>query len=128
MVIEKTTSGELQHLGKEWKMEVLGAKIEARQAKLEGKILPMINQVDHDIKLSCNVTIQLRKALKSTGVVRPPVLSKWLNVITEPMQNVGNFPDVHTIESYTTMKPGAKRVAIALVNNSGGKNHPQKGH
>ena len=104
----------MQHLGKEWKMGVLGVKIEARQAKLEGKIPPMINQVNHDIKLSHNVTIQPRKALKSKGVVWLPVLSKWLNVTTEPMQNIGNFPEVHTIESYTTVKPGTKRVAVAL--------------
>ena len=78
-------------------------------------------------KLSHNVTIQPRKALKSTGVVQLPVLSKWLNVTTEPMQNVGNFPDVHTIESYTTVKPGTKRVAIALVNNSGEKVTLKKG-
>ena len=57
MVIEKATSEELQNLGREWKTGVLGAKIEARQAKLEGKISPMIDQVDHDIKLSCNVNI-----------------------------------------------------------------------
>ena len=87
----------------------------------------MINQVDHDIKLSHNVTIQPRKAMKSTGVVWLPVLSKWLNVTTESMQNIGNFPDVHAIESYTTVKPGTKRVAIALVNNSGEKVTLKKG-
>ena len=63
MVIEKATSDELQHLGKEWKMGVLGAKIQARQAKLEGKIPPTIDQVNHKIKLSSwNVTIQPRKS------------------------------------------------------------------
>ena len=69
MIIEKATSEELQHLGKEWKMGVLGAKIEARQAKLEGKIPPMIDQIDHETKLSWNVTIHPRNAAKSTGVV-----------------------------------------------------------
>ena len=76
---------------------------------MEGKIPPMIDQVDHDIKLSCNVTIQPRKALKSTGVVRLPVLSKWLNVTAEPMQNIGNFHDVHAIESYTHGKTGNQK-------------------
>ena len=51
MVIEKATSEELQNLGKEGKTGILNAKIEARQAKLEGKIPPMIDQVDHEIKL-----------------------------------------------------------------------------
>ena len=44
-------------------------KVEARQAKLKGKIPPMIDQVDHEIKLSQNVTIHPRKAVKSTGMV-----------------------------------------------------------
>ena len=69
MVIEKLTSEELQNLGKEWKTGVLGTKVEAKQAKLEGKIPPMIDQVDHEINLSQNVTIHPRKAVKSTGVV-----------------------------------------------------------
>ena len=99
----------------------MGVKIEARQAKLEGKIPPMIDQVDHDIKLSRNVTIHPRKVVESTGVVQLPVLSKWLNVTAEPMQNIGNFHDVHAIESYTMVRPGTKRVAVALVNNSGEK-------
>ena len=37
------------------------------------------------------------------------------------MQNIDNFHDVHAIESYTTVKLGTKRVAVALVNNSGEK-------
>ena len=127
MVIKKATSEELQNLGKEWKTGVWGTKVEARQAKLEGKIPPMIDQVDHDIKLSHNITIQPRKALKSTGVVQLPVLSKQLNVTAEPMQNIGNFHDVHAIESYTTVKLGTKRVAIALVNNSAEKVTLKKG-
>ena len=121
MVIEKATSEELQNVGKEWKTGILSAKVEARQAKLEGKIPPMIDQVDHEIKLSWNVTIHPRKAVKFTGMVQLPVLSKWLNVTAEPMQNIGNFHDVHAIESYTMVKPGTKCVAVALVNNSGEK-------
>ena len=75
-------------MGKEWRMGVLGAKIEARQAKLEGKIPPIIDQVDHEIKLSRNVTIHPRKAVKSTRMVRLPVLSKWLNVTAEPCRTL----------------------------------------
>ena len=43
------------------------------------------------------------------------------------MQNIGNFHDVHAIESYTTVKLGTKRVAVALVNNSGEKVTLKKG-
>ena len=43
MVIEKATAKELQNLGKEWKMGVLGAKLQAHQAKSEGKIPSIID-------------------------------------------------------------------------------------
>ena len=43
------------------------------------------------------------------------------------MQNIGNFHDVHAIESYTTGKLGTKCVAVALVNNSGEKITLKKG-
>ena len=69
MVIEKATAKELRNLGKEWKMGILGANIQACQAKLEGKIPPMIDQIDHEIKLFRNITIQPRKATKSTGII-----------------------------------------------------------
>ena len=46
---------------------------------------------------------------------------------TEPIQNVGNFHDVHSVESYTTIKLGTKRVAVALVNNTGEKITIKKG-
>ena len=121
MVIEKATSKELQNLVKEWKTGILSVKVEARQAKLEGKIPPMIDQVDHEIKLSWNVTVHPRKAVKSTGMIQLPVLSKQLNVTAEPMQNIGNIHDMHTIESYTMVKLGTKCVAVALVSNSGEK-------
>ena len=68
MVIEKATGEELRNLGWEWKMGVLGAKVQARQAKLEGKIARIIDQIDQKIKLSRNVIIQPRKAVKSTGL------------------------------------------------------------
>ena len=40
------------------------------------KIPPMIDQIDHDIKLSQNITIQPRKAMKSMGIIQLPVLFK----------------------------------------------------
>ena len=43
------------------------------------------------------------------------------------MQNIGNFHGMHAIESYTMVKLGTKRVAIALANNSGEKFTLKKG-
>ena len=74
MVIKKATSEELQHLGKEWKMGVLGVKIAARQAKLEGKILPIIDQVDHKNKviLECDYPSQKGCKIHRGGMITRP--------------------------------------------------------
>ena len=56
-----------------------------------------------------------------------PVLSKWLNVMTEPIRNICNFHDVHSVELYATVKLGTKRVAVSLVINTGEKVSIKKG-
>ena len=81
----------------------------------------MIDRIDHKIKLSRNIMLQPRQAMKSTGMVKLPVLSKHLNVMTEPRENVGDVTSVNSVKTYATIKTGTKRVAVALVNNSGEK-------
>ena len=43
---------------------------------LEGEGKPMIDHIDHEIKLSKNIMLQPRQATKSMGMVKLPVLSK----------------------------------------------------
>ena len=81
----------------------------------------MIDRIDHKIKLSRNIMLQPRQAMKSTGMVKLPVLSKHLNVMTEPRENVGDVTSVNSVKTYATIKTGTKIVAVALVNNSGEK-------
>ena len=87
----------------------------------------MIDRIDHEIKLSRNIMLQPRQATKSTGMVKLPVLSKRLNVTTEPKENVGDITGVNSVKTYATVKTGTKRVAVALVNNSGDKVTIKKG-
>ena len=87
----------------------------------------MIDRIDHEIKLSKNITLQPRQATKSMGMVKLPVLSKRLNVMTEPKENVGDITGVNSVKTYATIKTGTKRVAVALVNNSGDKVTIKKG-
>ena len=87
----------------------------------------MIDHIDHEIKLSKNIMLQPRQATKSKGMVKLPVLSKRLNVTTEPKENVGDITGVNSVETYATIKTGTKRVAVALVNNSGDKVTIKKG-
>ena len=96
-------------------------------SSLEGEGKPMIDHIDHEIKLSKNITLQPRQATKSTGMVKLPILSKRLNVMTEPKENIGDITGVNSVETYATVKTGTKRVAVALVNNSGEKVTIKKG-
>ena len=101
--------------------------MKTRQAALRGEGEPMIDRIDHEIKLSRNITLQPRQATKSTGMVKLPVLSKRLNVTTEPKENIGDITGVNSVETYATVKTGIKRVAVALVNNLGDKVTIKKG-
>ena len=127
MVIDQATPEELANLGKEWQSGTIGFKVKARQAALRGEGKPMIDRIDHEIKLSKNITLQPKQATKSTGMVKLPVLSKRLNVTTEPKENIGDIAGVNSVETYATVKTGTKRVAVALVNNTGDKVTIKKG-
>ena len=87
----------------------------------------MTDGIDHEIKLSRNIMLQPRQVMKSTGMVKLPVLSKCLNVMTEPREDVGDITGVNSVKTYATIKTGTKRVAVALVNNSGEKVTIKKG-
>ena len=50
-----------------------------------------------------------------------------MNVTTEPKENVGDITGVNSVKTYATIKTGTKRVAVALVNNSGDKVTIKKG-
>ena len=76
MVIDQAALEELANLGKEWQLGTVGFKVKARQAALRGEGKPMIDRIDHEIKLSRNITLQPRQATKSTGMVKLPILSK----------------------------------------------------
>ena len=76
MVIDQAAPEELSNLGKEWQSGTVGFKVKARQAALRGEGKPMIDRIDHEIKLSRNIMLQPRQATKSMGMVKLPVLSK----------------------------------------------------
>ena len=67
MVIKKVTVEELNNLGHEWKIGTVVQNVKAKQARLAGGDVPMIDHIDHEIKLLRNATILLRKAVKQLG-------------------------------------------------------------
>ena len=82
-VIQSATREELVKLGDAWEVGTLGSFVLARIAQLENT--PMINQVDHYVRLTQKVTLALMQVHKTVGIAKIPVLSKRLNVMTESL-------------------------------------------
>ena len=112
-------------LGDAWEMGTLGSFVSARIAQL-GKI-SMINQVDHYVRLTRKVTLALMQVHKTVGIAKIPILSKRLNVMTEPLPVREAIKGVEAIASYEMFKQGGNQVTIALQNGTQEKITLKKG-
>ena len=113
-VIQLATREKLVKLEDAWKMGTLGSFMLARIAQLENT--PMINQVDHYVRLTRKVTLALMQVHKTVGITKIPILSKRLNVMTESLPAREAIEGVEAITSYETFKQGGNRVTIGLQN------------
>ena len=101
-------------LGDAWEMGTLGSFISARIAQLNET--PMINQVDHYVRLTRKITLPPIQVHKTVGVAEIPILSKRLNVLTESLPAQEAIEGVEAVSSYETFKQGGNRVTIGLQN------------
>ena len=113
-VIQSATKEELVKLGDAWEVGTLGSFVSARIAQLDKT--PMINQVDHYMRLTRKVTLPPMQVHKTVGVAKIPILSKRLNVMTESLPAREAIEGVETVASYETFKQGGNRVTIGLQN------------
>ena len=113
-VIQSATLEELVKLGDAWEVGTLDSLVSARIAQLENT--PMINQVDHYVRLTQKVTLAPMQVHKTVGIAKIPILSKRLNVMTEPLPVREAIEGVEAIASYETFKQGGNRVTIGLQN------------
>ena len=97
----------------------------ARIALLENA--PMIHQVNHYIRLTRKVTLVPMQVHKTVSVAKIPVLSKRLNVMTEPLLARETIEGIKAISSYETFKQGGNRVTIGLQNGTREKITLKKG-
>ena len=65
-----------------------------------------------DVKLTQNVQISPMDTITVSGITTVNSHMKRVNVITEPRENL----DEYIIHSYSYMRPGSKRVSVALRN------------
>ena len=76
----------------------------------------MINEIDHYVRLTRDVTIPAMQVHKTVVVARIPVLTKQLNVITEALPHREEVKGMEVIPSYETFKQGGNRITIGLNN------------
>ena len=79
-----------------------GEFVSARIAQLEK--VPMIHQVDHYVRLMRNVSLAPMQVHETVGIAKILVLSKRLNVITEPLPIREAINGMEAIASYETFK------------------------
>ena len=99
--------------------------VSARIAQLEN--IPMINQVDHYVRLTQKVTLAPMQVHKTVGVAKIPILSKGLNVMTESLLAQEAIEGIEAIASYEMFKQGGNRVTIGLQNGTQEKITLKKG-
>ena len=76
----------------------------------------MIDQIDHYVWLTRDVTIPAMQVYKTVGIAKIPIFSKILNVVTEPLFHREEVKEVEAMPSYETLKQGRNRFTIGLTN------------
>ena len=97
----ESATKKLKNWGEAWEMGMLGSFVAVRMVKLNEA--PVIQQVDHYVRLTRNDTLLPMQVHKTVGVAKIPVLTKCLN-------------GVEAITSYETFKQGGNRLTIGLQN------------
>ena len=113
-VIQSATREELVKLVDAWEVGTLGSFVSAKIAQLENA--PMVNQIDHYVRLTQKVTLPPMQVHKTVGVAKIPILSKRLNVMIESLLAQEAIEGVETVSSYETFKQGGNRVTFGLQN------------
>ena len=113
-ILACATAEELGKLSPAWYAGALGSQVLAKLAQLKEK--PIIDQIDHYVRLMRHVTIPAMQVHKTIGIAKIPVLTKRLNVITEALPHREEIKGVEAIPSYETFKQGGNRITIGLNN------------
>ena len=110
-IINLITDEELKSANKKWQRGIISRKVAIKSLQLkENKAV--LDKVTGDVKLTRNVQIPPMETITVSGVTTVNSHTKQVNVITEPRENL----DEYTVHSYSYMRPGSKRVSVALQN------------
>ena len=124
-ILACATAEELGKLSPTWYARALGSQVLAKLVQLEER--PMIDQIDHYIRLMRDVTVPVMQVQKTIGITKIPVLTKRLNVMMEALPHREEIKGIEAIPSYETFKQGGNRVTIGLNNTTQEKITLKKG-
>ena len=105
-ILAGATAEELWKLSPAWYARALGSQVLAKLVQLEER--PMINHIDHYIRLMRDVTVPVMQVQKTIGITKIPVLTKRLNVMMEALPHREEIKGIEAIPSYETFKQGGK--------------------
>ena len=103
-------SRRVRKLSPAWYAGALGSQVLAKLAQLEER--PIIDQIDHYVKLTRDVTIPAMQVHKTIGIAKILVLTKRWNVMTEALPHREEMKGIEAIPSYETFKQGGNRIII----------------
>ena len=110
-IINLITDEELKLANRKWQRGIISRKVAVKSLHLkENK--DVLEKVTGDVKLTRNVQVPPMETISVSGITTVNSHTKRVNVITEPRENL----DEYTVPSYSYMRPGSKRVSVALRN------------
>ena len=110
-ILNLITDEEIRLADKSWQRGIIARKIAIKTAQLKEN-QDVLDKVSGQVKLTRNVTIPALDTINISGVTHINAHSKRVNIITEPREGL----DEYTVPSYSYMRPGLKRVGVALLN------------
>ena len=110
-IINLITDGELKLANRKWQRGLISRKVAIKSLQLKEN-RDVLDKVTGDVKLTRNIQIPPMETITVSGITTVNSHTKRVNVITELRENL----DEYTVHSYSYMRPGLKRVSVALRN------------
>ena len=96
-ILACATAEELGKLSLTWYAGALRSQVLAKLAQLKER--PMIDQIDHYVRLTRDVTIPAMQVHKTIGIAKIPVLTKRLDVMMEALPHREEIKGIEVIPS-----------------------------
>ena len=108
-ITDLITDEELKTASCQWQCRIISCKVVVKEMQLkENK--DILDQVKGEVKLTQKVVIPPLDTISVSGLTNINKHSKRVNIVTEPREDDDEF----TVPCYSYMRPGSKRVAVAL--------------